>query len=260
LRSLGWTTIQAEIEAGQLLFFARIAMLEPDNIYKRVARGRWMHSMHGSTERKEGPTHIAMSIAKRLGTIGMFNAAMENGAFYTKGQWKRVIKECISDYDKTRWQMTCHLYEGMDLYMEVMPEKYDGLWPWWQYGSKHVQDMRRCRLLLRLCTGDVPGFEYRNGVCQCCQLLCIREERPIHMLFECRETEGHWVEKWGEVESVMPEGMKIDIRKLDNRSKFKLIASGMGRYVEEWNPVYHRVLKFVEYMCFEVNANICDVN
>ncbi len=38
LRSIGLTSIETEIQLGQLMVFLQILMLDPDNIYKRVAR------------------------------------------------------------------------------------------------------------------------------------------------------------------------------------------------------------------------------
>ncbi len=48
------TSIETEIQSGQLMFFSRILMLDPDNIYKRVARVRFIQAVYGNIEEKQG--------------------------------------------------------------------------------------------------------------------------------------------------------------------------------------------------------------
>ncbi len=40
----------------------------------------------------------------------------------------RIVKEKSHEYDKTRWGLTCGLYEGMDIYIKIMSEVYTDIW------------------------------------------------------------------------------------------------------------------------------------
>ncbi len=85
----------------------------------------------------------------------------------------RIVKEKYHEYDKTHWELTCGLYEGMDIYIKSMPEVYTDIWPWWIYNSKNVHNIRRCSLLLRVVTGDVPSFNNNENVCLLFQSRCV---------------------------------------------------------------------------------------
>ena len=36
----------------------------------------------------------------------------------------------------------------MDLFQEVMHESYTGVWSWWIYGVRNVNDIKRCSVFL----------------------------------------------------------------------------------------------------------------
>ncbi len=70
LRSVGLTSI--EIQLGQLMFFSRILMLDPDNIFKRVARVRFIQAVYGNIEEKQGPVNQVVEIARKKGILNSF--------------------------------------------------------------------------------------------------------------------------------------------------------------------------------------------
>ncbi len=106
-----------------------------------------------------------------------------NRCFLFKSQWKNIVKEKSGEYDKTCWELTCGLYEGMDIYIKCMPEVYTDIWQWCIYSSKNVHDIRRCSLLLRVITGDMPGFNNNENVCLLCQSRCVGPSgKLIHIL------------------------------------------------------------------------------
>ncbi len=54
------------------MFFSRILMLDPDNIYKRVARIRFIHAIYGNIEGKQGPINQVVEIARKKGILNSF--------------------------------------------------------------------------------------------------------------------------------------------------------------------------------------------
>ncbi len=131
-----------------------------------------------------------------------------NGCCLYKSQWKNIVKEKCCEYDKTCWELTCGLYEGIDIYIKSMHEVYTNIWPSWIYSSKNVHDIRRCNLLLRVVTGNMPGFNNNENICLLCQSRCVGPSGKLIHILECRETQHLRIEKWLDVEEVMPLAMK----------------------------------------------------
>ncbi len=190
------------IQSGQLMFFSRILMLDPDNIYKRVARIRFIQAVYGNIEGKQGPVNQVVVIARKKGILNSFMDVIMNGCFLYKSQWKNIVQEKSHEYDKTHWELTYELYEGMDIYIESMPKVYTDIWSWWIYSSKNIHDIRRCSLLLRVVTGDVPGFDNNENVCLLCQARCVGPLGKLIHILECRETQQLRIEKWLDVEKL----------------------------------------------------------
>ncbi len=127
-----------------------------------------------------------------------------------------------------------------------MPEEYIDIWPWWIYSSKNVHDIRRCSLLLRVVMGDVPGFDNNENVCLLCQARCVGPSGKLTHILECRETQQLRIEKWLDVDEVMPLAMKNDVRLYNTRQKLVFIASGFNGYVKEWDYIYNEMLRYEE--------------
>ncbi len=101
LRSVGLTSIKTEIQSGQLMFFSWILMLDPDNIYKRVAMVHFIQAVYGNIEEKQGPVNQVIEIARKKGILNSFIDVIMNGCFLYKSQWKNMVKEKSHKYDKT---------------------------------------------------------------------------------------------------------------------------------------------------------------
>ncbi len=90
----------------------------PDNIYKRVAIVRFIQAVYGNIEEKQGPVNKVVEIPRKKVILNSFIDVIMNGCFLYKSQWKNIVKEKSHEYDKTRWELTCGLYEGMDIYIK----------------------------------------------------------------------------------------------------------------------------------------------
>lgn len=62
------------------------------------------------------------------GMVIMHNRA--NRPFSMAMYWNSVIREQSNDYNKIRWELTCGLNEGMDMYINSMPDVCTDIWPW----------------------------------------------------------------------------------------------------------------------------------
>ena len=187
-----------------------------------------------------------MELARKLGLLTKLIDVVVKGSFYYKDEWKHLINDRCINYDKIHWELTCGLYKGMDLYQEVMPESYTGVWPWWMYCARNVNDIKRCSILLKVVTGDVSCFAQNDPVCKLCQSVCSGLSAKVLHVFECNITEQMRTEKWVDVEMVMPMAMIQDFNQYNSREKVIFIATAMGGYVPEWDAIYHAMLKYVE--------------
>ncbi len=137
-----------------------------------------------------------------------------------------------------------------------MPEVNTDIWLLWIYSSKNVHDIRRCSLLLRVITSDVPCFNNNENVCLLCQSRCVGPSGKLIHILECRETQQLRIEKWLDVEEVMPLAMKNYVHLYDTRQKLIFIASGFSGYVKEWDYIYHEMLRYVEAIYIKIKSMI----
>ncbi len=104
--------------------------------------------------------------------------------------------------------------------------------------------------------GDVPGFNNNENACLLCQSRCVEPSGKLIHILECRETQQLCIEKWLDVEEVMPLAMKNDVHLYDTRQKLVFIASGFSGYVKEWDYIYHEMLRYVEAIYITIKSMI----
>ncbi len=59
--------------------------------------------------------------------------------------------------------------------------------------------------------GNVPGFDNNENVCLLCQAKFVDLSGKLIHILQCRETQQLLIEKWLDVEEVMPLAMKNDV-------------------------------------------------
>ncbi len=85
-----------------------------------MARIHFIQAIYGNIEDKQGPINQVVEIARKKGIMNSFIYVIMNGCFLYKSQWKNIVKEKSCEYDKTCLEITCGLYEGMDIYIKSM--------------------------------------------------------------------------------------------------------------------------------------------
>ncbi len=140
----------------------------------------------------------------------------------------------------------------MDIYIKSMPED---IWPWWIYSSTNVHDIRRCSLLLRVIMGECQVLITMKMFVYCASQGVWTIRKLIHIL-ECRETLQLCIEKWLDVEEVMPLAMKNDVHLYNTRQKLVFIASRFSGYVKEWDYIYHEMLRYMEAIYIKIKSII----
>ncbi len=82
------------------MFFSQILMLDPDNIYKRVAWIRFIQAIYGNIEGKQGPINQVVEIARKKSKLNSFMDVIMNGCFLYKSQWKNIVNEKSHEYER----------------------------------------------------------------------------------------------------------------------------------------------------------------
>ncbi len=80
----------------------------------------------------------------------------------------------------------------------------------------------------------MPGFNNNENVCLLCQSRCVGPSGILIHILECWETQQLGIEKWLDVEEVMPLVMKNDVRLYNTRQKLVFIASRFSGIIP-WN-------------------------
>ncbi len=104
----------------------------------------------------------------------------------------------------------------------------------------------------------MPGFNNNENVCLLCQSRCVGPPGKLIHILECRESQQLRIEKWLDVEEVMPLAMKNDVHLYNTRRKLEFIASGFSGYFKEWDYIYHEMLRYVEaiYIYIKIKSMI----
>ncbi len=64
------------------------------------------------------------------------------------------------------------------------------------------------------------------------------------------------IDKWLDVEKVMPLAMKNDVHLYDTRQKLVFIASGFSVDVKEYDYIYHEMLRYVQAIYINIKSMI----
>ncbi len=193
---------------------------------------------------QKGPVARALKVVDKYGLLDSVSQAIENGVWNSPSEWKKITNERIQSGMKVKWLMTCMLYGGMELYVEVM-KNVEYQWIWWKVCKYNPQCTRGCMLLLKLLSGDcVHKIDDRRDKCCICKIEI--RNKAEHILFDCNILSSLRQQSWQKVIQVMPAAMANDINNMHNNEKTLLIANGLNIPVAvEWSDIYINISKYI---------------
>ncbi len=153
LPAIGWYSIESLIGKARIYFLLRILLLEPDNVYKRVAIIRIYQYLYKHTNQSMGPMQRAMQYASKYDLLVSIINAIETGNIMKIRELKRNTKLTMENLENHSWEASVLLlYGGMNVYRDIMNIQR-GPWFWWKFCRKKPNFTKHCQLFLRLLTG-----------------------------------------------------------------------------------------------------------
>ena len=219
----------------------------PDgNVYKTILISVLNKLMNGKY-----PKQLLSPIADMYKAVQKYN--MENllidwlnrGMIGSKEGIKQTIKNVVWQREKQRWKATTLLYQSLSLYNETVEDMRFHVW--WCYADKFPHLLSRIACVVSVLMGQQPKGVQCNLKSTRCLLCGSREkEDAMHVLFYCASLTETRVRSMHCLYSKMPPAL---VREFEDSSKFevlKLIVTCLkGSYVNEWDPVYGEMSKFV---------------
>ena len=250
LPGLGWTHIDGVIDRLRLTFYGGLCRLDASNIYKQVARLRFIQCKYDQrTGMSTSPTSIIVKTLRKYKLYQKVEGCMTGGELMSKWEWKNTTKTVVYKVDKQRWNATCQMYSKLDVYKEIVKDNQP--WEWWKFAKNNVEYTRSCMILLRMCVNSNVS-KIRNETNEKC-LLCgdIYEYESVHVVFECRKLEPVRQQNYSMVTRVMPQALVTEFTNRSNMEKMVIIASSLGGQVVEWNELKMELLKYIDLLCRE---------
>ncbi len=133
---IGWYAIESLIGKARIDFLLRILLLEPDNVYKRVAIIRIYQYLYKLTNQSMGPVQRALQNASKYDLLVSIINAIETGNIIKIRELKRNTKLAMENLENQSWEASVLLYGGMNVYRDVMKIQR-GRWFWWNFVGRN---------------------------------------------------------------------------------------------------------------------------
>ncbi len=222
LPAIGWYSIESLIRKARIDFLLRILLLEPDNVYKRVAIIRIYQYLYKHTNQSIGPMQYA---SKHDLLVSIINA-IETGNIMKIRELKRNTKLAKENLENQSLEASVLLYGGMNVYRDVMKIQR-GPWFWWKVCRKKPKFTKHCQLFLRLLTRD-RLHDRDNTRHRCCLCDIDVQDKVSHYLFPCTSLQERCNTEWQHIANAMPTTMVIDIDEMDDDKRTTLLANGLN--------------------------------
>ncbi len=129
LPAIGWYSIESLIGKARIDFLLQILLLEPDNVYKRVAIVRIYQYLYKHTNQSMGLVQRAQQYASKYDLLVSIINSIETGNIMKIRELKRNTKLAMENLENQSWEASVLLYGGMNVYRDVM-EIQRGPWFW----------------------------------------------------------------------------------------------------------------------------------
>ncbi len=184
LPAISWYLIESLIGKARIDFLLRKVLLEPDNVYKRVAIIRIYQYQYKHTNQSMGPVQRAMQYASKYDLLVSIINAIETENIMKIRELMKNIKLAMENLENQSWEASVLLlYGGMNVYKDVMKIQRRP-WFWSIFCRKKPKFTKHCQLFLRLLTvgrlHDRDNSQYR-----CCLCNTDVQDKVSHYLFTC---------------------------------------------------------------------------
>ena len=250
LATMGWLCIKSYIDMQRIMFLIRTCSLPDNNMYKQVLifRLNCLRNVDEMLMKMRSPVYIMLQAVKKYGLFNMIFDCIDKNDFGDILVWKKYVKKCVWDLELQQWQITCSMYNKLDVYNRYVNEIK--MHPWWIFVKFNPSFCKMTAAVISVLMGEQPrGMQIFDQIrCQIChnyELDC-----SFHVLFECCTLDDMRNRLLSEVSHYMPESMKLHFDTLIPKEKMGYLLSGFEllKYEVLYIDVYKSTAKFVSQM------------
>lgn len=247
LATLGWRSFESHLHMLQLLFLWRLLLLPMSNVYKQLTLLRICYHLYSDNGVHMGPLWNILSTFKKYELVDILDDALKSGNVMPINVFKKLVRDIVDKKEVARFRITCMLYKSLPFYVACIQKIQ--IWPWWTFGDRFPNLLKKVRCLYRLMVGQscikTHTAHYDKSSSQC--TLCDNNvtETADHLLFKCTLFQDTRNAKWIHVIDNAPIAMIREFERMSDVQKTKFILSGFScDYTEEWCKLYQSVLEF----------------
>lgn len=259
VHTMGWLSIQSQIELRKLVFLGQLICLPITSIYKRLLIRRYCYITYGGSNKREGPLSNILSIAGKYDLLQSIAKGIETGNFISLPKWKRLVRYLVTQRDEKEWAVKAPLYPTLERLIPSMPVLEMNAW--WYFVQANPTYMINCKSIVKLLL-DVHGLNtskcrYDKSINPLC-VYCDRcnHETINHWLFECDKWTEEREQCWQVVLDNSPNtNLRDYLVTIPNCDKVTFLLCCMANsYIVEWNNLYCAIAKFIHTM-YNVRCN-----
>jgi hypothetical protein len=247
LATLGWGSMEAYVDVLKLMFMWRILLLPMNCIYKVIMLIRIHYHLNDQGGSHSGPTWEMVKICKKYNLIRYVMDGLNFGLYMSLMEWKREVKNCVSEYDKQCIGVTSTLFSSL----RQINFELHFVNSWWIHALRNPHLSSKVRFLIKLLLGlnnlNTCLYKYKKSSTNKCRLCNGHSQETIaHILFECTVTKNSRDTQWNEIKNEGLMNCISDLDRMDIDSRCHFILNGFNsNYVEEWNLTYTLLLQYI---------------
>jgi hypothetical protein len=185
---MGWYGVAAIRDKMRCNFLAKTIAADTDSLPKRITLLRIQEIRCNQTHASHqivSPIKAMVNSCRRLGLLHQLYTAVDEGGIQSLAVWKRDVKTAMRMMEVSSNLVAVALHPSLEYILPLVPDLK--ISNWWMYANKHPRLRIRCRLMIRLALGYLPGVNFEE-VRKCWLCDCIPAERDTvcHFLTRCQ--------------------------------------------------------------------------
>ena len=260
IHTMGWLSIQSRIDYNKLIFLWRLICLPMCNIYKRLLLKRYCYITCDQRGKVYGPLQNFLQVAEKYGLTDTIVQALESGSDVSLSNWKKYVKNLVTQRDERLWLVNSQLYRSLDMLRISMSRLCVN--NWWIFVQNNPEYFYKCKIIMRIMfyVSDLNSCKSRyvganSSLCQICDDYC--HEDICHFMFQCKSLECVRYTLWNEVMNSCPSRiLREEISSMNIKDRSIFIISGlMNSYSTEWNTFFCSICNFI-YKLYSVRSSL----
>ena len=249
--AMGWTSIRSMIDTMKLRFLWQLLLLPTSSLYKLLVL-RIIFMLVDTDQIRDSSSPIAnmLKVCIKYELLNDVIQAITNGHYIPLAEWKRKIKDIVSNRHMRCYKIECKLYISLDLY-----NPNDRISIWWKYGTRNPKDLKKCMLILKLLLNC-----YRLGKKRCNYCNDHNNSNLPHILFECHSVHTLRDHLWRRI-GLNNQNVFEAMNNMDTYSRCKFLLNGFNSdYVSEWDTLYSDVISFIAHVYQQYYREYMQIN